>query len=251
MVEHPGPATRAPPVRTRRRLTPASQHRRRPQRRSWPRRWDLTLAQLAKLGSILALELVELLDDQDASSPCTPAGRGNGDIATVGSLLADVKVLVPVEALADALDWDLTRVLAALDGLDTTLRPAGLRVHRLHHDVRIARTVTTVDPQTLKALWHIHFARRSLTITQARLLRQIRDGDVRLASNMETQKVRLPELSNAGLIVAASAEIGSTAKWELTPDVRYSLMLDEMPTTRDEAAPANPIPAHRLTPARP
>ena len=127
----------------------------------------------------------------------------------------------------------------------------GPRVHRLHHDVRIVRTVTTADPKTLEGLWRIHLARRSLTIAQARLLKHIRDGVVPLASNKDTQKVRLPELRNAGLIAAAPASSGSTARWELTADVRFSLMLDDLPTTADVMAPAKPVPAHRLKPARP
>ena len=141
--------------------------------------------------------------------------------------------------------------LVPFDRLDAALRPVGLRIHQLHHDVRIARTVTTVDPQTLDDLWRIHLARRSLTITQARLLKHIRDGVVPLASNRDTQKVRLPELRNAGLITAAAAESGSTAKWELTDDVRFSLLVDELPTTADVAAPAKPRPAHRTAPGRP
>lgn len=205
---------------------------------------DLTLGQLAKLGAALGLDLPELLDTRAADPPdhaLVPiATSTEDDMAKVGSLLADVRVLVPIEGLADALDWDLTRTHDALNRLDGELRAVGLRVHRLHHDVRIARTVTSVDPETLEDLWRIHLARRSLTITQARLLKHIRDGLVPLARNKETQKVRLPELSNAGLIVAARSEVGATARWELAPDVRFSLLLDQLPTTVTVAAPPNP-----------
>jgi transcriptional regulator with XRE-family HTH domain len=208
---------------------------------------DLTLGQLAKVGAVLGLDLPELLDthalqpEQEGPAPAGP----DDDVAKLGSLLADIRVLVPVEGLADALNWDLTRTHTALERLDAALRPAGLRLHQLHHDVRIARTVTAVDAQTLEELWRIHLARRSLTITQARLLKALRDGVVPLASNKDTQKVRLPELRNAGLIAAAAAESGSTAKWELTDDVRFSLLLDELPTTADVTAPPKPVPAHR------
>jgi transcriptional regulator with XRE-family HTH domain len=209
---------------------------------------DLTLGQLAKVGAILGLDLPEVLDTHALPQPAheSPAPGGtDDDVAKVGSLLADIRVLVPVEGLTDALNWDLTRTHAALERLDAALRPAGLRVHRLHHDVRIARTVTTVDPQALEDMWRIHLSRRSLTIAQVRLLKQIRDGVVPLASNKDTQKVRLPELRNAGLIAAAAAESGSTAKWELTDDVRFSLLLGELPTTADVTAPPKPVPAHR------
>jgi hypothetical protein len=50
--------------------------------------------------------------------------------------------------------------------------------------------------------------------------------------------VRLPELRNAGLIRPAAAAAGTTARWELTDDVRFSLLLDELPTTDDVTAPA-------------
>lgn len=162
---------------------------------------DLSLGQLAKLGTILALGLGELLDtgtgedDRDSRAQQTAE-----DAAVVGSLLADIRVLVPIEALADALGWDLDRTRTALTHLDVVLRSAGMRVHRLHHDVRIARTVTAVDPQTLEGLWRVHLARRSLTAAQARLLRHICDGAVDLGNVKDTHRVRLPELRNTGLI---------------------------------------------------
>ncbi len=62
--------------------------------------------------------------------------------------------------------------------------------------------------------------------------------------------MRLTELRNAGLIVAPP-ESGSTAKWELTQDVRFSLMLDELPTTANAVAPTKPVPTRRLIPNRP
>lgn len=207
---------------------------------------DLSLGQLAKLGTILALDLGELLDtgtgedDRHATAQQTAE-----DAAVVGSLLADIRVLVPIEALAEALGWDVHRTRTAVAHLDVVLRSAGMRVHRLHHDVRIARTVTTVDPQTLEGLWRIHLARRSITAAQARLLRLICDGAVDLGNTKDTHKVRLPELRNAGLIEAAAARAGTSAAWQPTEAVRFSLLLDELPGTRDVAAPAKPMPAHR------
>lgn len=117
-------------------------------------------------------------------------------------------------------------------------------MQRLHHDVRIARTVTTVDAQTLEGLWRIHRARHTLT-AQARLLRLICDRAVDLGNTKDTHKVRLPELRNAGLIEAAEAQVGTSAAWQPTDAVRFSLLLDNLPATRDVAARANPISAHR------
>ncbi|MFC8502468.1 multiprotein-bridging factor 1 family protein [Pedococcus sp. NPDC057267] len=206
---------------------------------------DLTLGQVAKLGAILGLDLTELLDTQHGpDAPSAPASAAD-DAAVVGSLLADVRVLVPVEGLAEALGWNLDRARSALDNLDAGLRGVGMRIHRLHQDVRIARTVTTIDPKTLEGFWRIHLARRSITSAQARLLRLICDGVVDLGNTKDTHKVRLPELRNAGLIEAADARTGASAGWEPTEAVRFSLLLDELPRTRDVAAPAKPVPAHR------
>lgn len=206
---------------------------------------ELALGQLAKLADILGLDLHELLDTghTPATSEAGADGLSAEDVPKVGALLADVRVLVPIDGLAEALGWDLERTHRALEVLDDTLRPAGLRVHRLHHDVRLARTVTATRDTELEALWRRHFAVRSLNPAQANLLRQIRDGKTRLAGSKDTEKVRLPELRNAGLIRPAPAETGTTAKWELTDDVRFSLLLDELPTSKDVAAPAKP--AHR------
>lgn len=204
---------------------------------------ELTLGQLAKLADILGLDLHELLD----TTTGPPEGNDDGDptssapdVAKVGALLADVRVLVPLDGLAEALGWDLERTHRALEVLDRTLRPAGLRVHRLHHDVRLARTVTAATDTELGAQWRRHFAVRSLNPAQANLLRQIRDGKARLAGTKDTEKVRLPELRNAGVIRPAAAAAGTTAKWELTDDVRFSLLLEELPTTADVTAPTKP-----------
>lgn len=205
---------------------------------------ELTLGQLAKLADILGLDLHELLFDTTTGPP---EGNDDGDlpssapdVAKVGALLADVRVLVPLDGLAEALGWDLERTHRALEVLDRTLRPAGLRVHRLQHDVRLARTVTAATDTELEALWRRHFAVRSLNPAQANLLRQIRDGKARLAGTKDTEKVRLPELRNAGLIRPAAAAAGTTAKWELTDDVRFSLLLEELATTADVTAPTKP-----------
>lgn len=206
---------------------------------------ELTLGQLAKLADILGLDLHELLDTGAAPASDEAGGDASSadDVAKVGALLADVRVLVPIDGLAEALGWDLERTHRALEALDETLRPAGLRVHRLHHDVRLARTVTVTTDTELEGLWRRHFAVRSLNPAQANLLRQIRDGKARLAGTKDTEKVRLPELRNAGLIRPAAAAAGTTARWELTEDVRFGLLLDELPTTDDVTAP--PKPAHQ------
>jgi hypothetical protein len=204
---------------------------------------ELTLGQLAKLADILGLDLHELLDTGNTTPATSEAGADTlsaEDVAKVGALLADVRVLVPIDTLAEVLGWDLERTHDALAVLDERLRPAGLRVHRLHHDVRLARTVTATSDTELEALWRRHFAVRSLHPAQANLLRQIRDGKTRLAGTKDTEKVRLPELRNAGLIYPAAAQVGTTARWELTDDVRFSLLVDDLPTTNDVAAPPRP-----------
>ncbi|MEX1907278.1 helix-turn-helix transcriptional regulator [Janibacter sp. Y6] len=186
---------------------------------------DLTLGQVAKLADILGLGLDEVIGIPTA--PITDDSLA-ADVELLGSVLADIRVLVPVEGIAAALSWDLDRVHRALDELDRRLEPIGLRVHRLGHDVRIARRVTVASEEQLRAVWRRHFAVRSLAPVQARLLLQIRDGKVKISGNKDTEKVRLPELANAGLIQPADASTGTNAKWELTDDVRFSVLLGEL-----------------------
>lgn len=192
---------------------------------------DLTLGQLANLATILGLDITDLLDtaclEPKARVAPTVPDDDVTDVEKVGSLLADIRVLIPIEGIATALKWDIDRVMTALEELDEKVWGAGLRVHRLHHDVRLARRVSVSTTDELAAVWRRLFAVRSLAPVHARLLRDIRDERVTLRGNKDIEKVRLPELANAGLISPTPASSGTTARWQLTDDVRFSLLLDE------------------------
>ena len=183
---------------------------------------DLTIAQLARLAEVLAIDVADLF-----SRPRTPElDEGlDDDAAVVGALVWTAGVLTPVTALAEAAGWPLARTNTALDDLEVRLGRAGLRLHRQPGKVGIARAVTDEDAERIKSLLRIHLARDGISASEAKLLRRVAAGDVpNNPSNPEA--VALGVLANAELITAARAPQQSPA-WVLADDVRYSLLLDD------------------------
>jgi len=85
---------------------------------------SLTLAQLQLLARALGLHIGELFKPAGAAR-----APDSNDAEHLGPLLLRNRTLVRVDDVADALGWDLPRVVAAAGDLDTRLRPVGLCVH--------------------------------------------------------------------------------------------------------------------------
>jgi hypothetical protein len=184
------------------------------------------LAVVARLADVLALPRAALWHDPDpAPQSDPPAPEANeagdaGDAAAVGALLAKAGTLTAVEALADALNWALERPYAAIDDLDRRTHPLGWTIQRTKGDVAICRRDDAADPEQLQELLKHHHARRGLSITEARLLFDIRHGRAEQRITGNNDRVALARLHNAGLIEDAD-------QLELAEDVRFSLLLDE------------------------
>lgn len=177
---------------------------------------DLPLALVAALADTLAIPR------QDIWAQPHPADTDTADdAATVGALLAETGVLTPREALADALAWPLDRLDTALKELDQRLRPLGWMLHHLNGDVDIRRHPGAASPEQIQTLLRHHQARRSLKLSEARLLYRILDGlnEQHISSNND--RVALGRLQNAGLLN------DDTEQPTAADEVRYSLLLEE------------------------
>jgi len=159
----------------------------------------LTLDFASKLARALAVELADMLTTADAkASPDLELA------ASLGALLAETSTLTPVEALAEACDTSLEQVSAALDRLESNLEGTGLVLQRRTGEVAL-RSTCQLDPKQVKTLLRRHQARRGLKLTEARLLRDILDGDVNEARLSNPQLVALNRLRRAGLVTADTA----------------------------------------------
>ena len=127
---------------------------------------DITLGELTRLAAALAVDVAQLLNPDhpagstEAAEPAEKAGELDvsvgdespsadvtaADVSRVGALLHDmVDRLIPVESLAATADLTLEQTHAVLRELDSRLRPAGLRLHRLANTVRICADVDATD----------------------------------------------------------------------------------------------------------
>ncbi len=139
--------------------------------------------------------------------------------ASVGALLFDTATFTPVEAMAEATGHTLDDVAAALDSLESRLAAVGLSLQRRSGQVAI-RTTANLDPEERRRLLRSHQARRGLRLTEARILREVLDGNIDEARLSNPELVALNRLRHAGLVT----DDGIPA---LTAEVRSSLMSEE------------------------
>lgn len=108
---------------------------------------------------------------------------------------------------------------AAIDSLESRLAAVGLSLQRRSGQVAI-RTTANLDPEERRRLLRSHQARRGLRLTEARILREVLDGNVDEARLSNPELVALNRLRHAGLVT----DDGIPA---LTAEVRSSLMSEE------------------------
>ena len=180
---------------------------------------ELTAALVCALASLLALPVTGLFtddptpgarqagrsddaappdSDDDGPSPADAAGAG--DVRQLGALLAREGVLLPVTTLAAVLGWPLERVQAGLSALEPALTAAGQRLHRLGGDVKVVADATELPTDTVETLTRRSFARRGMSLAQARMLHRAWQGTLTGTEHGNAERVTLADLVNGGVI---------------------------------------------------
>jgi transcriptional regulator with XRE-family HTH domain len=200
---------------------------------------DLSVAMLVKLAKALALDpsdiilssgVVEAIEKADSAPHVEePSSVDVGtDRATVGAILFTTGVLTPLATLCEVLGWSPPRLETAVDALDVHLRGAGLRVHRLALQVGVRRAVDAVDKETLAASLRRHMARDGLSLSEARILERVARRDLPHEPT-KSESIAIGILLNASALVHGEPAVGRFPPLELTDDVRFSLLLDDVP----------------------
>lgn len=176
----------------------------------------LKLSFVSRLADVLAVDVAQLFE---SSPPWVVDSQSVSDLAvSLGALLFDTATFTPVEALAEATGHTLDDVAAALDSLESGLAAVGLSLQRRSGEVAL-RTTAHLDPEERKRLLRRHQARRGLRLTEARILREVLDGNIDEARLSNPELVALNRLRHAGLVTDDGAPL-------LPQEVRNSLLLD-------------------------
>lgn len=176
----------------------------------------LKLGFLARLADILAVDVQQLV--ASSADPVADSRSVVDLAASVSALLFDTATFTPVEALAEATGRTLDDVAAALDSLESRLAAVGLCLQRRSGQVAL-RTSAHLDPEERKRLLRRHQARRGLRLTEARILREVLDGNIDEARLSNPELVALNRLRHAGLVTGKGVPA-------LTAEVKASLLLE-------------------------
>lgn len=190
---------------------------------------DVSLAHLLRLARVLAVESTTLFAAEAASRPPDGPAKvpeaAEADAATVGALLDAAGILTPLDALRDALGWPASRLRNALELLEERLPSVGLRLHRLHSDVRIVRAAEPVPTTALAEVIRKHLNRDGLSLSEGRVLyRYVCGNPPTEPSHAET--VATGTLTNAALVVPAAVDPNTLV---VADEVRFSLLLNDQP----------------------
>ncbi len=153
------------------------------------------LSLLFRLAEVLAVDAADLL--VPTASLATSVVDADL-VAKVGGVLFELRHLTSPEILAAALNVTTDEVGAAVVTLDQRVAALGLRVHRLRGDVGVVRSQTTPSREELRAAWQQDFARRSMTLGQARMLYRVWRGGFEQKQLSNPERVTLAQLVNAG-----------------------------------------------------
>jgi transcriptional regulator with XRE-family HTH domain len=170
---------------------------------------DASVLQVETLNAILRALSLDLTDALEQAPTATTA---TNLVAAIGGLLQERKRGVPTYEIASTLGATLDRIEAALQVLDTNLRPAGLRVHRNSSGVSI---VPTARPDLGSGSGN----------ERLRYLSNLNSGDLALLYRALTERVpantvaatvngnfNLQKLEGAGLVVVMDGAIMLTTR---------------------------------------
>lgn len=202
---------------------------------------SMTLADLWRLATALAVTPAELLTPDDS----TRAGPPADDVAVLLAALMDGAraPLSRKDDIAQALGWSLERVDGAASQAAEHLPALGLM---LHNNTALGLGVRTkhgvLSPQAQQRLARAKTIRTNLRLDHARVLRDVAHGKFgkdwrwRLRSH---QRACIQALRKRGLVEDTQEGL------RLTATASYSLLLSDEPPAND-ASPPDPMPDLRV-----
>lgn len=192
---------------------------------------DIGLAAAVRLANALGLRIAELVSVPESESESV--SMANDDAAALGALLRATGTLTPVGALADVLGWPIGRVHAAEAELAERLRTVGQSLRRSTGRLAVDCGASAVDQEVMKSALRRHLGRDHLSLTEARMLRHVEHGDTPTQPS-NPEQVALGTLVRAELVTFGDVCTRTTeAPMCLSEDVRFSLMLDDVPDAGD------------------
>lgn len=132
-----------------------------------------TLGALVRLAEALALEPAELFSNRSSAGD----GHGNDEVM-IEAALATLARGLSAETLSRALGSPLPQVLSALERLRDRRRATGVRVHQRAGRWRLVPNEQVLGTHRLRELEREHLGRERLTLSQARVLKQLVDGRI-------------------------------------------------------------------------
>lgn len=180
----------------------------------------INIRQASRLADTLGVTLSELFAvDAPMAEPAAPVAATTAeDAATLVPLLLSLTGLVDTGRLAIALEWDRSRLLAAVDGIPVALDGTGMRLVRTGANIAV-EPINQPSVELRRRVGNSPTAHKALNLTQARILRRIVDGEhVAEKATANADRVALGALKNKGCI-----EIGDLARWRITADLALAL----------------------------
>ncbi len=194
----------------------------------WPQD-DLSARFITLLADNLGSPVAELLDTTHQADTVPHAPTGARDARDLGSLLLGVGEPVPLEAICEALDWDLGRLDTATATLSVALDAAGGALIDNGATLRIADDITPISRDTLDTAARGAFARRRPNKPELRAVHKLIRGSIIRREDADTITGQtIARLRTIGVLTNAASPAGVKADPpKLSADVIFSLMLDD------------------------
>lgn len=183
----------------------------------------LTLRQVQAIAATLSLKISDMLTEPVAA-PDMPAPEHMTDI---GALLATTPSPIHADAFCLALDMTSAALDSTLDSVDRVIRPAGMAVARTRDGISLT-SAKPIQPERSEAVHRDVIAIDHLEADIAQIILEAVHG--REPGRLRgTAGRRLTRLARAGII--RFAEPDEAWRITITDAVRYSLRLDDRPTS--------------------